>query len=84
MKLIGKILILKSLLIPKIVYTATVLSISDEIISKVESMLYKCVWDNKPVKIKRNTLIGDYNQGGLKMPDIKSLSTALLAERAYR
>ena len=83
MKLIGKIIILKSLLIPKIVYTATVLSISDETISKVESMLYKCVWDNKLDKIKKNTLIGDYNQGGLNMPDIKSLRTALLAKCAY-
>ena len=82
--LIGKILILKNLVIAKLVYTASVLSILDDIISKVKSMLYKFVWDNKPDKIKRNTLIGDYNQGGLKMPDIKSLITALLAKYAYR
>ena len=79
MTLIGKILILKSLVIPKIVYTASVLSSPDEIISKVKS---KFVWDNKPDKIKRNTLI--YNQGCLKMPDIKSLRTALLARWSYR
>ena len=84
MTLIEEILILKSLVIPKIVYTASVLSIPDETISKVESILYKFVSDNKPDKIKRNTLIGDYNQGGLKMPDIKSLRTTLLAKWAYR
>ena len=47
-------------------------------------MLYKFVLDNTPDKIERNTLIDDYNQGGLKLSDIKSLRTALLAKWAYR
>ena len=31
----------------------------------------KFIWNGKPDKVKRNTLIGDFEKGGLKMIDIK-------------
>jgi hypothetical protein len=34
------------------------------------------VWNNKPNKIKQDTLIADYYQGGLKMLDIPSFLKA--------
>ena len=34
-------------------------------------MLYGFIWQSKVEKIKRLTLIGDFNKGGLKMVDIR-------------
>jgi hypothetical protein len=85
----GKIVIIKTLLISKLVYAINVIpSPPEEKIKEIEDMLYKFLWDNKPDKIKRDTLIGTYEDGGLKMPDlmskIKSLKTAWMVNLAKK
>ena len=35
------------------------------------------VWDEKPDKIKRNVIINNYEEGGLKLPHIESFCKAL-------
>ena len=39
---------------------------------KIESALFRYIWDGKSEKVKRKTLIRHYNHGGLKMIDICS------------
>ena len=39
--------------------------------------MYVCIWDNKPEKIKRNTLIQNYEAGGIKMMDIRKFIQSL-------
>ncbi len=68
--LIGKILIVKSLGLSQFTYAATVLHIPDHIQKKVNEYLYKFIWDNKPDKVKRNIMIQNYDNGGLKMIDL--------------
>ena len=36
-------------------------------------MMFKFLWNNKPAKFKKLTIIGDYSNGGLKMPDIETI-----------
>jgi hypothetical protein len=41
-------------------------------IKEIESCFHRFIWKGKPDKIKRLTLIGDYEKGGLNMVDINS------------
>lgn len=49
-----------------------VFRINNERIKEIEKLIYKFIWDSKPDKIKRATLIANYEQGGLKMIDVSS------------
>ena len=39
-------------------------------IDNIKSIIRSFVWNNKKPKLKYNTIIGDYFQGGLKVPDL--------------
>ena len=74
----GKITVIKSLAIPIITQCLTVLNTpSVETERELEKVLYQFIWNKKPDKIKRKTLINQYEEGGLKMIDLKSFSAAL-------
>jgi hypothetical protein len=45
---------------------------------EIESKCFKFIWNGKPDKVKRNTLIGDFEKGGLKMIDIESYFISLI------
>jgi hypothetical protein len=76
LSLIGKITILKSLAFSKIIYQCGVITSPPKFIELVNGMAYKFIWGNKPEKIKRKTLIADYEKGGLRMLDINSFLKA--------
>jgi len=42
-------------------------------------MFYNFLWNDKGDKIKRNIMINDYSEGGLKMIDIASFNRSLKA-----
>ena len=76
LSLIGKITILKSLAFSIIIYQCGVLTPTLKFIDHIIDLVYKFIWNDKPEKIKRKTLIADYEHGGLKMLDIKSFIKA--------
>jgi hypothetical protein len=41
------------------------------------SINYSFIWNGKPDKVKRLTLLGDYEKGGLNMVDINSYFKSL-------
>ena len=43
---------------------------STEILNKINSIIFYFLWGSKSDKVKRQTMIAEYNQGGLKAPDI--------------
>ena len=59
-----------------IIYQCSVITPPPNFIEEINDLAYKFVWHNKPNKIKRETLISDYNKGGLKMLDIDSFVKA--------
>ena len=78
--LMGKIVVIKNFALPKLIYPLTSLqNPSKETIKRIEQLMYAFLWDNKPDKIKRSTLIKDYNQGGLRMIDIEKSIWSLKA-----
>jgi len=40
-------------------------------------MIFNFIWDGKPPQIKKTTVIGHKNKGGLKTIDFKVMETAL-------
>lgn len=72
----GKVSIIKSLAIPKILYSAVNTAIPDNFTNKINKILYGFIW-NKTERIKRNTLIGDVDMGGVGMIDIDTHFSAL-------
>ena len=73
-----EILIVKCLAISKLIFNFTVLKVPKEIINKINKILYNFIW-NKVDRIKRNTLIADYGEGGLRMVDVQSKIESLKA-----
>ena len=76
--LFGKITILKTLALPKLIYLAGIIEVPPYVIKKVEKLLYKFVWKSKD-RIKRKVLIKPIEEGGLGMIDIVSQFNALKA-----
>ena len=71
MSLAGKISIIKSLITSKLIYCISTLpSPSKPFWEEANKLLYKFIYDGKGEKIKRDTLIGSYEDGGYKMIDI--------------
>ena len=69
--LLGKIDIVKSLGLSKLIYNASVLPLPENFSTTVDKTILDFIWDNKPHKIKTKTLIGDRNVGGLKMSEFE-------------
>ena len=67
--LIAKIEIVKSLIIPKCLSKAPLISVTDDLVQEINKLIYRFIWMGTD-KIKRCALINDIEDGGLKMLDI--------------
>ncbi len=79
LSIMGKILIVKTFLISQLVYIMQAISIPDEILKTINTMIFRFIWkrkfSNKKAfeKVKRDIIIGEYELGGLKMIDVFDL-----------
>ena len=64
----GKIAVLKSLIIPKLQFVGSNSYMSDDFVKVVQDLTFQFLWGHKPAKIKKETIIADIANGGLKMP----------------
>jgi len=77
LSLIGRIHIIKSLASSQLVYCwSNIMSPNEDFFKSMESTLYKFLWNSSVDRIKRKIIIGPYDQGGLKMVDIKTQDQA--------
>jgi len=76
----GKIIILKSLAMAQLIYPLSILEAPRWALEEANSLFYSFLWGNKPDKVKRNTIIREMDQGGLKMIDIECMALALKAK----
>ena len=72
----GKVTIIKSLLIPKLVYSSTLLPIPTKIIKKANHIIYSFLWKGKD-KVTRLSAINTFENGGIRMIDLDSMVKAL-------
>ena len=81
--LLGKVTVINSILVSKLVYNFTILEVKDEIISRLNKIIFNFLW-NKKDRIKRKTIIRKIENGGLGLVDIKLKIEALKASWAQR
>ena len=75
LSILGKIQIIKTFAIPKLMFRASVIPIPNELVKEVNSIFYTFIWNGKD-KVKRSALISDIDKGGLKILDIESMVSA--------
>jgi hypothetical protein len=81
----GKITILKSLIMPKLVYNATMLTKPPlKLFKQVETMIFKFIWNKNPDKIKRSVMYNTKENGGLDVPNFQWQFTALKVKWANK
>ena len=76
MAYLGKIVILKSLAIPKLTFLAMNTVVPQWVIKEINQNFFNLIWDSKE-KIKRTTVIREIKHGGLNTPDIESIFMTL-------
>ena len=75
--LFGKVMIIKALGVSSLIYSASNINVSKDIIINVKGRLFRFIWKNKRDKIRREGLYQDYEKGGLCMTDIETMIKAL-------
>ena len=72
----GRIAVLRSLVLPQILYPASVLYVPDWVTEDVDSLFFKYIWPSK-THVKREVIIKEIRKGGLKMPLFSTFLKAL-------
>ena len=78
LSLVGKIVVLKSLVASQLVYVFSPLQTNREVIKEINKIFFIFLWNDKGDKIKRAVMINDYPNGGRKMVDVVSFNKSLL------
>ena len=82
--LMGRTLLAKTLGISKLVYTASMVTVPQEVIKRVQMKLFNFLWNNKKDKIKTEVLFQEMRQGGLKFPNFAITVKTLRLSRIGR
>ena len=72
----GKITLIKSLLLSKLTYKATMLSVPPQIVTEIKTIVFRFLWNSKD-KIKRKVVCNEFKRGGLRMVDIDNMIKSL-------
>ena len=75
--LIGKINIVKTLGLSKLIYCSSLLTVSKSLPNRINKIIFSFIWEGKPPKIKKKTIIGEKHCGGLKMIDFEIMERSL-------
>ncbi len=72
----GKVTIPKSLALPKIHYAVSWLPITNETVKETDKLVLNFLWNRRRPKVKVNVIIPAIEDGGIKVPDFKSIFKA--------
>ena len=70
--IIGRIQIVKTFVIPLIMYRAGSICIDKDVVTEANRIIFDFIWKGKD-KVKRVSLVGDIKDGGLKAPHLESI-----------
>jgi hypothetical protein len=74
----GKITLIKTLILPKLTFTATNTTVQTGIVKEVNKILFNFIWGKRD-RIKRNVLVQKIEDGGIGMIDVESHFQAVKA-----
>ena len=72
----GEVNIIKSILLPKMIYPSSVLNTPPEVIKEFHSLVFHFLWNGKD-KVTRRSTYAPYDLGGLKMIDYENMVKAM-------
>ena len=72
----GRVTILKSLAIPKLLYPMSVLPIPTAVVEIVDKMIVDFIWNKRKPKIKKDVIIQNIENGGIKAPHFATMVEA--------
>ena len=61
----------------KLVYCSSLLTVPKPLVDKINKIIFNFIWEGKPHKIKKKTIIGEKHCGGLKMIDFEIMERSL-------
>ena len=70
--LYGRAQIINSLLLPKLIYIATMFAVPEEVIKDINRIVFKFLWRGQ-VRVVRTAMINSYENGGLRVLDFETL-----------
>ena len=76
LSVLGKVLVSKALGMSQLIFTASLTMVPDWVIKQATTLIYKFIWGG-PDKITRELACKDYEEGGLRAPNIRLLIDAL-------
>ena len=83
LSLFGRIQIIKTFAVSKIVLSASTQCVPDYIVKRMERIFFKFLWQSK-YKVKRVRMIQNLESGGLNMIDMKAFCSSLSASWIIR
>ena len=77
LKLKGKVIVVNSLIMSRLVYVMNVMDVPEKVMKEVEGMVNNFLWEGKGVRIAREVLENEYEDGGLKLVNLEVKKKAL-------
>ena len=77
LSLVGRILIVKSFGISKLVHLSSTIACSEDFVKKIHTLIYNFIWQGKRDHVKRDTIIASKEEGGLNMINFRLLDKSL-------
>ena len=71
-RIIGRIQIVKTFIIPVFLNRASMISSDQEFVKELNKIIFEFIWRGRD-KVRRSALIGDIRDGGLKAPHLNSM-----------
>ena len=75
----GRITVIKTFAMPKLLYVLNNVHTPDTYVKRIHNLFFKYLWEQKPDKVKREVIIQDYEQGGLKMINFEHMFKSMKA-----
>ena len=72
LSLTGKVLIVKSLGMSKLLFSSNFISMNDREIKKIEKLFFDFIWEGKKNRVNREVCVLPRNKGGLGMVDLRT------------
>jgi len=88
--LLGKVVIINTFGISQLIYTMQVCEYDDDDLKRIEGIIFKFLWNKKwignraPDRIKRDIIKRGYEEGGLKVPDIRNFLRSMESRHPIR
>jgi len=71
--MLGRALIIRTFIVSQFLFTCGAVEIPDRFLSELEKFMFDFVWKGKKPKLKREVLFRKLEEGGVNMPDVRTM-----------